>query len=32
MELTTLMMFFAILREEPIGYQEDQTFLKSVGK
>ena len=32
MELKSSIIFFAILREEPIVYQEVQTFLKSVGK
>ena len=32
MELTTSMIFFAILLEEPIVYQVVQTFSKSVGK
>ena len=32
MELTTSIMFFAILREGPIVYREVQTVLKSVGK
>ena len=31
-ELTTSMIFFAILKEGPIVYQEVQTILKSVGK
>ena len=32
MELKSSIIFFAILREEPIVYQEVQTFLKSVEK
>ena len=32
MELKSFIIFFAILREEPIVYQTVETVLKSVGK